>query len=159
MKTELAIELIRERLSEKPINTRWMNEYDNNAFFGRSHSISLLPHACGYHRQNVYNYGVLCNTIRINHFKREDCIFLDKRYIAKSIYLVVGASEYEDNEKRIAEVNKHVGQVFVAFDRYAACNDCENEEVECSDCGKDISLEKLAETNPDFVKNLVFNLQ
>lgn len=157
MTIELAKELIRERLEQKPVKGGWINEFSDDAFYGESKKCSLLPASCGEHHETVYNkWGTPCNSICYRHFRKDECLHLDDTYAALHICLVTGPSQYEDDQERIEEARKHVGEIYVTFDKPINRG---SGTVYFYDYGKDLSLDDLAQQHPEFLKELVFHLK
>ena len=151
---ELAKTLIRERLNTKPTASGWMNEFKNrgnDAYFGDIKRISLLPAPCGYHHRPVYSNGINVNTLRINHYDQDRCLFLDNDYVAVSISMCCGAA-FDDQP----EANDHIGEIVITFDKPIKRGDG---TVEFNDYGLDLTLDELEQRDPEFLKNLVFNLK
>ena len=151
---KLAKELIAFRLEERGVmNTRWCKEYADDAFFGCTKEICLLPKPVGEHHRPVYNdFGIKCNSICIYHFTKDNCLLLEDRYMALRVYICYGASKYSDDQ----EANNHLGEIYVAFERFASEG---NGEISGNDNGIDLTLDELEQRDPEFLKNLVFNLK
>lgn len=159
MTIELAKELIRERLEQKPADSGWINEFSgDDAFYGESKKCGLLPFPCGEHSEDVWHpeLHVRCNSICIRHFRKDECLLLDDTYAALHICLVTGPSKYEDDPEKIETARKHAGEIYVTFDKPLNRG---NGTVYFYDYGKDVSLDDLCEQHPEFVKELVFHLK
>lgn len=153
MTIELAKELIRERLSQKTPVSGWMNDYAETPFFGYSQKCNLLPPSCGEHHQPVYNdMGIRCNSVCLRHFHKNDCLTADN-LVAVSVYLVTGEVACCPDE----EVQKHIGEIYVCFERPVSRG---GDEIYLDDWGgKDLTLDQMGEQYPDLLKELVFNLK
>lgn len=149
-----AKDLIDFRLKTKGVmDTLWCKENSDDAFFGCAKVIGLLPTPCGNHHEPVYNsMGINCNTLNVSHFRKNDCLILEDRYVAVRVYICCGKSKYSDD----TEANNHLGEIYVAFERFSNRGDG---EIECSDRGIDLSLDELEQRDPEFLRNLVFNLK
>ena len=144
--TELAKELIIERLNTKGIKDhRWCREYADDAYRSDVIVIGLLPQPCGEHHEEVYNWGIPVNSICRRHFRRSECLFLDGK-VATRLYVATDPEE----------AGEHVGEVCVSFE-YACGTD--NGAVYMLDRGFDLTLDELEEKDPEFLKELVFNLK
>ena len=112
--TEIIKKLIEERLQTNGVmDTRWCKEYSDDAFFGAVKVFWLLPHPCGEHHEDVYNGRINVNTICVNHYKEDECLILDKRYVASRVYLCCGQCEYVDDK----DAEQHVGEIYVSFEQ------------------------------------------
>ena len=145
MTTTLAKELIRERLEGmKETTYGWVGD----EYTCRYKVKPLLPNDCGSHLQDVYNGGIVVNAVRHYHYKENDCLHFAEGRIARRVLLVV---EPEDEENAAEK-----GKIYVTI--------CPiwhegNGEISCDDREKEYSLEELEQSNPEFLKNLVFNLK
>jgi hypothetical protein len=54
------------------------------------------------------------------------------------------------------EANDHIGEIVITFDRPINHGDG---TVEFNDYGLDLTLDELEQRDPEFLKNLVFNLK
>lgn len=155
--TNLAKSLVEFRVKERgEMRSEWCKKYESDSFFGSIQFVNLLPTACGCHHRDVYNsMGINCNSICINHFKKSDCLIFEDKYVACRVYVCCGASKYSE-EYLAEEANNHLGEIYVAFERFSNTGDG---EIFASGYGMDLTLDELEQRNPEFLRNLVFNLK
>lgn len=159
-------ELIKERIATRGTNVhRWIHEYrskrngdSEEAFIADLKAIFLLPTPCGERHEDVYNdFGIKCNTIGINFFKKDDCLSFGEDYATCNIYSVIGLDSRFNDEKSVRNAESHKGEIYVLFLKMINRG---NGAVELNDRdGIELSLEELEEKHPDFLKDLMFNLK
>ena len=159
-------ELIKERIATRGIkNHRWIHEYrskrngnSDEAFIADLKEIGFLPTPCGERHETVYNeFGVNCNSICINFFKKDDCLPFGDDYATCRIYSVIGLDSSFNDEEEVRIAESHKGEIYVLFLKMINRG---NGAVELNDTnGIELSLEELEEKHPDFLKDLMFNLK
>ena len=151
--TENAKELIEYRVKTNGTNrTRWCKEHEDDGWFGCVQIIGVLPAPCGQHSRDVYDGCINCNIITYAHFKKDKCLMLDDKYVAKSVYICLGASPYSVHQ----EANNHVGEIYVCFERARSWGE---DKIWLDEEGFDLTLDELEQRNPELLKTLVFNLK
>lgn len=143
--TTLAKELIRERLEGmKETTYGWVGDEYTCHYKVKS----LLPNDCGSHLENVRNGGIVVNVVRYRHFKEDECLHFDEKRIARRVLLVVEPADEQDAAE--------VGKIYVTI-----CPMCHegNGEISCDDREKEYTLDELEQSNPEFLKNLIFYLK
>ena len=156
MTTTLAKDLIKEEINNRKLDTAWVDINRDKAFFGRVREIGLLPRSIGSHSETVYDAltgYIPVNSVSFAHFKKDDCLFLNEKFVAKKISLGCGPCSINAGDP---DAMSHEGEIRVSFEKWynrapGIVLDDQN--------GFSLTLDELEQQYPDFLKSLIFYLR